>query len=104
MFKKLFIISLLALPCRAQTDSADDFFHRGAQFYVFGEKQKAQSEVTSGLEKYPRDAMLSSLAELLKKEEEQKEQNKDQQNQQNQQNDQKKDDQKKDDQQQNQSQ
>ena len=44
----LSLLALLALPClasaQALVQSADDYFHGGAQHYVFGEKQKAQEQ------------------------------------------------------------
>ena len=84
MLKHLLIISLLLVPLWTRADTAEDYFHRGAQHYVFGEKQKAVIEVTTGLQQFPDDSQLQALAALLKKEDEQKKQ--DQQNQQNQQN------------------
>jgi len=64
----------------AQT--AEDYFHRGAQFYVFGEKTNAVVEVATGLQKFPDDQKLRALAEILaKEEEEQKQQQQQQQNQ-----------------------
>jgi len=67
---------------RAQT--AEDHFHRGAQYYVFGEKTNAVVEVTTGLQKFPNDEKLRELAEILAKEQEeqkQQQQNQDQKNQ-----------------------
>ena len=75
---------------RATAQSAEDFFHRGAQFYIWNQKQKATNEIFTGLRLYPADPQLNQLAALLKKEEEQEKQQQQQQQQQNQQNDQSK--------------
>jgi hypothetical protein len=56
----------------AQT--AEDYFHRGAQFYVFGEKTNAVVEVVTGLQRFPDDENLRALAEILAKEDEQEQQ------------------------------
>jgi len=74
---------------RAQT--ASDYFHRGAQFYIFGKKQEAKNEVITGLRLFPDDQQLNAMAALLKKEEQQQQQQ--QQQQQKQQNEQSKQDQ-----------
>src|SRR5687767_10147131 len=83
-FKALIVLSLLAVALPGWADTATDYFHRGAQFYVFGEKQKAKAEVETGLMLFPQDKDLHELAALMKKEEEQQQQ----QQQQNQQQDQ----------------
>jgi Ca-activated chloride channel family protein len=49
---------------RAQ--SADDYYHNGAQFYIFGENAKAKEEVETGQRRYPNDPKLNELAALLK--------------------------------------
>jgi hypothetical protein len=59
------------LPNWLNAQTAEDYFHGGAQFYIFGEKQKAVTEVQTGLQKFPHDAELRKLAELLAKEEQQ---------------------------------
>lgn len=76
-------LSILFLPWCLSADTAEDYFHRGAQYYVWGQKQKSQAEITSGLTLYPTDALLNGMAKLLQKEEQQ--QNQQQQQQQNQQ-------------------
>src|SRR4051794_13126882 len=82
-------LSLLAVVAMARAQNTDDYFHNGTPFYVFGEKEKAVTEVTTGLQRFPDDQKLGQLAALMKKEEEQK-QNKSQQNKQDK-NDEKKD-------------
>jgi hypothetical protein len=70
VFKKLINISLLLLfPICLSAQTAADYFHRGAQHYIWGEKQKAQVEVVTGLKLFPNDPQLQGLAGLLKKEE-----------------------------------
>jgi len=92
VYKILLSISLLLAPLASSAQTASDYFHRGAQFYIFGKKQEAKNEVLTGLRLFPDDQQLNGLAALLKKEEEQQQQQKQQQQQQ-QQNDQSKQDQ-----------
>lgn len=81
MLNKLLSISLLIAPLVARADTAQDYFHRGAQYYIFGDKPKAITEVVTGLEKFPTDQPLQQLSVLLKKEEQkQNQQNQQQQN------------------------
>ncbi len=85
MVLKLLIVSLALAPLVLCAQTAEDHFHRGAQFYVFGEKTNAVGEVTTGLQKFPDDEKLRALAEILaKQEEEQKQQQQQQQDQKNQ--------------------
>ena len=86
MYKKILLsLSLLAGQVCFGADTAGDYFHRGAQFYIWGKKQDAKNEVITGLKLFPQDAQLNGLAGLLKKEEEQQQQQQQQQNQQQQQ-------------------
>jgi hypothetical protein len=94
-------ISLLIVPLLAGAQTAEDYFHRGAQFYIHGKKQEAKTEIFTGLKQFPADPQLNGLAVLLKKEQEDQKQ---QSQQQNQQTDQQKKDQQKQDQQQQQEQ
>ena len=73
-------LSLLTGTRVKGADTADDYYHRGAQHYVFGEKEQAKTEVTTGRRLFPNDPKLSQLAGYLK-EEEKKEQQKQQQKQ-----------------------
>jgi hypothetical protein len=73
-------ISLIIAPLSLTAQTAEDYFHRGAQFYVFGDKEKSKAEIVTGLGKYPTDPQLNQMASLLKKEEQEKQQNKGQQN------------------------
>jgi Ca-activated chloride channel family protein len=55
---------LLALTAaRAQT--ADDFFHGGAMFYLSNNIPKAKEVVATGLTRFPEDIKLKKLEELL---------------------------------------
>lgn len=83
MSRILLIVSLALAPLVLCAQTAEDHFHRGAQFYVFGEKTNAVVEVTTGLQKFPDDQKLRALAEILAKEEQEQkqQQNQDQKNQ-----------------------
>jgi hypothetical protein len=74
--------SLLLGLSLANADTADDYYHRGAKHYIFGEKQKAVLEVDSGRRQYPDDPKLNQLASLLAKEDQQKQQPQQDQNEQ----------------------
>jgi outer membrane biosynthesis protein TonB len=82
----LFILSAPFLPA-AQT--ADDYFHRGAQYYIGGEKEKSKNEIFTGLRLFPDDTQLNGMAVLLKKEEKEQQQNQQQNSQKDQQQQQK---------------
>jgi len=83
---------LLTMP-GGWAQTADDFFHGGAQEYLSNNIAGAKTTVTNGLLRYPEDEKLKKLYELLN----QQQQQQNQQNQQNQQQqDQKQDQQKKD--------
>jgi len=79
------ITGLIVLPLWLRAQTAEDYFHGGATNYVFGQKEKAKEQVTTGLQHFPSDAKLNGLFTLLKKEEEKQQQqqkndqNKDQQ-------------------------
>ena len=89
-------ISLLAFPFGLSAQTADDYFHGGAQSYIQAEKEKARQEVFTGLQKFPTDPKLNGMAGLLKKQEEEKQKQQQQQQQQDQKKDQSKDQQKQD--------
>jgi Mg-chelatase subunit ChlI len=108
VWRLLLILSLLIAPGWAigQTN-ADDYFHSGAQDYIFGDKKKAATEIYTGLKVYPSDLKLNAVAKLLqkkdpedqnqsKKNQQNQDQKKDQQQQQQKQQNQKSDQQKKD--------
>jgi Ca-activated chloride channel homolog len=72
---------------RAQLAPANDFFNRGAQFYISNNIPSALEQVEAGLKIYPDDGKLKKLEELLKQKQQQ--QNQQQQDQQQKQQDQK---------------
>ncbi len=75
-------ISLMAIPLGLRAQTADDYFHGGAQSYIQAEKEKAKKEVFTGLQKFPDDPKLNGMAGLLKKQEEEKPKQQQQQQQQ----------------------
>ena len=87
----LLSLSLLLAWSAARAQTAEDFFHGGAMFYLSNNIPKAKEEVASGLKLFPDNAKLKKLEELL---------NQQQQSQINQQQQQPKPDEKKPDQQQ----
>src|SRR6266567_7052409 len=93
VYRTALSISLIAFPFGLIAQTADDYFHGGAQSYIQAEKEKAKQEVFTGLKKFPTDPKLNGMAGLLKKQEEKK-QKQQQQQQQDEQKDQSKDEQK----------
>src|SRR5436190_23172520 len=78
-------ISLFAvLSHKLCAQSADDFFHGGAQSYLTNNVEGARQEVDKGLKLYPDDAKLKKLDELLKQQQQQPQQQQQNQSQQNQ--------------------
>ncbi len=84
MYKILLSVSLLLAPVVLSAQTAADFFHRGAQLYIWNKKPEAKAEILAGLKLFPEDPLLNGMAALLQKEEEQQK-NQQQQSQQNQQ-------------------
>jgi hypothetical protein len=69
----LFLLSLSVLigfTARAQ-QSADDFFHGGAMFYLSNNIPSAKEVVTNGLQRFPEDEKLKKLWELLNQQQQQ---------------------------------
>src|SRR5438045_6150766 len=62
---KQLILSLLLLPLPLLAESADDYAHRGAQKYIFGDEDGAKREVASGLAKFPNDRELQEMVRLF---------------------------------------
>jgi len=81
----LLILSLFAAPLWAIGQTADDYFHKGAQYYIFNEKEKATKEIYTGLQTYPTDPKLNAVAKLLQKKDQKDQKNQNQQQQQQQQ-------------------
>ena len=79
----------------AQLAPAEDFFNRGAQFYISNNIPEALDQVETGLKTYPTDEKLKKLEELLKQQQKQNQQQQQQQNQQQKQNQQSKENQQK---------
>jgi Ca-activated chloride channel family protein len=97
----LISISLGALaPHRACAQTADDFFHTGAQAYLTNNTTLAKEQVAKGLKQFPDDIKLKKLDELLKQQQQQQNQQQQQQNQSQQNQSQSKQDQQKQNQQQ----
>src|SRR5215475_1457795 len=96
VYRTALSISLLIAPLglSASAQTADDYFHGGAQSYIHSEKEKAMQQVVTGLQKFPDDPKLNGLVALLKKQEEEQKQQQQQQQQQDQKKDQSKDEQK----------
>jgi len=99
----LSLLLLTRLGAGAQT--ADDFFHGGAQSYLTNNVPGALEVVTNGLQRFPADEKLKKLFELLnqqqqqqQKEQQQKEQDQKDQQKQDQKQDQQKQDKKEDEQ------
>ena len=80
----LISINLIALVTRVVcAQSADEFFHTGAQAYLTNNTTIAKEQVDKGLKLYPDDIKLKKLEELLKQQQQQQQQqNQQQQNQQ----------------------
>ena len=76
--------ALATLNVSAQ--SADDFFHTGAQAYLTNNTASAREQVDKGLKLYPNDIKLKKLDQLLKQQKQQQQQKNQQQQSQSQQN------------------
>ena len=80
------ILLLLALSAPAVfAQSADDYFHGGAQFYISNNVAQAKQFATNGLKLYPNDVKLKKLYDLLNQQQQQQSQQNQQQQQQQQQ-------------------
>jgi Ca-activated chloride channel homolog len=94
VWRLLLILNLALAPVWAMGQTnAGDYFHKGVQYYIFGEKSNAMREIYTGLRTYPTDPPLNAAAKLLQKKD-QEDQNKSNKSQQNQKQDQDKKDQK----------
>jgi len=82
-------VSLLLLSWQnasAQFAPADNFFNRGAQFYISNNIPQALESTEAGLKIYPGDEKLKKLEALLKQQQQQQQSQQNQQQQQQQQN------------------
>lgn len=77
-------LTFLTVPLLAQ--SADQYFHNGAQYFINADLQTSLNYVEEGLMEYPNDRKLNALYEKLKEEQEKQQQQQQQEQQQNQQN------------------
>lgn len=94
--KKLttFIFSILITTAAfAQSQTADEYFHGGAQAFINSDLQTAIDQVQTGLNQFPNNPKLNALMQKLQEEQkkQQQQQNQDQQQQQNQQDQQQQD-------------
>lgn len=90
----LSLLILGLLSAKAQT--ADDFFHGGAQHFLTNNIPGALELVTNGLQRFPEDQKLQKLYELLNQQQQQQQQNQDQKQQDQDKKDEQKPDQKQD--------
>ncbi len=76
----LISLSLLLLPVgqAACAQSADEYFHTGAQSYLTNNVALAREEVDKGLKLFPEDHKLKKLDELLKQQQQQQQSKDDQ--------------------------
>jgi regulator of protease activity HflC (stomatin/prohibitin superfamily) len=65
-------LTFLTLPVLAQ--SADQYFHNGAQYFINADLQTSLNYVEEGLMEYPNDRKLNALYEKLKEEQEKQQQ------------------------------
>src|SRR6187401_3539062 len=87
----ILLVGMAFSPLCLDAQTAEGYFHGGATNYVFGQKEKAQEQVVTGLKTFPSDPKLNQLLALLKKEEEKKQQQQQQQQKEDQNKDQKQD-------------
>ena len=77
------VLCLVVLPVSLLAETADDYAHRGAQKYIFGDTPGAKAEVATGLAKFPNDKELQEMSKLFlesKKNSQSKDKNQQQQN------------------------
>jgi len=83
--KKVILLIMCLFPATMFAQSAMDYFHKSANFYVNANKKSAQTTIKEGIQKFPNDPKLKNLAAKIE-ELPDPEENENQQNQQNQQN------------------
>jgi len=85
--KKIILLILCLLPLAMFAQSAMDYFHTSANYYVNADKKNAKTSVQEGIRKYPDNQKLKTLAskidQLPDPEDDQSKQNQNQQNQEN---------------------
>lgn len=82
MKRLLLIVFLTFLTAPILAQSADQYFHNGAQFFINADLQTSLNYVEEGLSEYPNDRKLNALYEKLKEEQEKQQQQQQQQEQQ----------------------
>ncbi|MCL1850706.1 MAG: hypothetical protein FWF70_04800 [Bacteroidetes bacterium] len=60
--KKIFLLIFCLLPFMLFAQSAMDYFHTAANFYVNANKKSAQKTIKEGIQKFPDDKTLKTLA------------------------------------------
>ena len=60
--KKILIVILCLMPLSLFAQSVSDYFHTAANHYVKAEKKLAQQKIQEGIQKFPDDAKLKTLA------------------------------------------
>jgi len=87
-----FILIFSGISFAANGQSADTYFHSGAQAFINADLQQAIQQVQTGLQQFPNNPKLNALMKKLKEEQQrQQQQQKNQQQQQDQENQQKQD-------------
>lgn len=82
MRRLLLIVFLTFLTAPILAQSADQYFHNGAQFFINADLQTSLNYVEEGLSEHPNDRKLNALYEKLKEEQEKQQQQQQQQEQQ----------------------
>jgi len=102
--KKIILLILCLFPAIMFAQSATDYFHIAANYYVNANKKSAQTTIREGIQKFPNNQKLKNLAskidELPDPEEDENKQDQQKQNNQDQQEQEQQQDQKKEEQQQ----
>ena len=62
-----FLPACMAADATNVADTADDYFHHGAQDYIFGDKKAAMTQIVTGLQQYPTDPKLNGVIKLLRR-------------------------------------
>jgi hypothetical protein len=70
----LLSVSVALATLKVCAQSADDFFHTGAQAYLTNNSASAREQVDKGLKLYPNDDKLKKLDQLLKQQKQQQQQ------------------------------
>jgi hypothetical protein len=82
--KKIIFLILCSFPAILFAQSATDYFHMAANFYVNANKKNAQTTIQEGIQRFPNDQQLRNLAskieELPDPEDDQSQQNQQNQN------------------------